>query len=139
MLENFTTDNSPLPSDYIYSLAVDAATGVVMIGTDVGLVSYSAGVTDPASSLEKSNVKVFPNPVRPEYSGSVTVTGLTEGADIKVANVAGQVVGGGTAQGGSFIWDARANDGGRVPTGVYYIIVATGQGKKGVVAKVTVI
>lgn len=139
VLESFTTDNSSLPSNFIYSLAVDAATGVVMIGTDVGLVSYSAGVTEPKPSLEKSNVKVYPNPVRPEYSGSVTVTGLTEGADIKVANVAGQVVGGGTAQGGSFIWDVRAKDGGRVPTGVYYIIVATGQGKKGVVAKVTVI
>ena len=139
VLEQFTMENSPLPSNNIYSLAVNAITGEVMVGTEKGLVSYNAGVTVPAPALEKSNVKVYPNPVRPEYNGSVTVTGLIEGADVKVTNVAGQVVAGGVAEGGSFIWDARLSNGNRVPTGVYFVVVATGEGKKGLVAKVVVI
>lgn len=139
VLDNLTASNSPLISDNIYSLAINPETGELMIGTDKGLVSYAANVTEPENSLQKSNIKVFPNPLRPEHTTGITVTGLTDGADVKVMNAAGQAVGGGRSTGGSFIWDARDAAGDRLPTGVYYILVATSEGKKGVVGKVTII
>ena len=85
------------------------------------------------------NIKVYPNPVRPDYHGDITITGLPENADVRIVNTSGRTLYGGTSAGGTFTWDCRATDGGRVGAGVYYIMVATEDGKKGVAAKFVVI
>ncbi|MBQ2269415.1 MAG: Por secretion system protein, partial [Bacteroidaceae bacterium] len=69
----------------------------------------------------------------------VTISGLTTDADIKITNAAGHVVAAGTATGGSFRWDLRGNDGQRVPTGVYFVMAATADGKKGATARLVII
>lgn len=138
-LQHFTAENSPLLSNCIYSIAPDEATGEVMIGTDKGLCSYMSDASAPLETLDKNQVKVYPNPVRPEYHGSVTVTGLTANADVKVTTTGGQVVAAGTSNGGTFQWDVRDLRGERVSAGVYFIMAATADGKKGVVARVVVI
>lgn len=139
VLEHFEAENSPLLSNYIYSIAPDSRTGEIMIGTDKGLCSYQSQATEPAESLNKNNVKVYPNPVRPEYHGDVHVTGLTDNAEVKVVSTSGQVVASGRSVGGSFVWNACGLDGARVGTGVYYLMIATADGKKGIAAKVVVI
>jgi hypothetical protein len=92
-----------------------------------------------APSLDKGNIKVYPNPVRPDYRGDVTVTGLPEDADVKVVNTSGRTLYSGTSAGGTFTWDCRATDGGRVGAGIYYIMISTADGKKGIAAKFVVI
>lgn len=139
VLQHFTTENSPLLSDYIYSIAPHPTTGEVMIGTDQGLCSYQGQATEPATALRESNIKVYPNPVRPEYQGNVRVTGLTDNADVKVTSTNGDVVAGGRSVGGTFVWNVRDRSGGRAAPGIYYIMVSTSDGKKGVAAKVAVI
>ena len=110
-----------------------------MIATDRGLCAYRGDATAPAETLEKSQVRVYPNPVRPEYRGVVTVAGLTDAADVKVMTAGGQVVAGGTSVGGSFTWDCCGPDGSRVGAGVYFFMLSTADGNKGIVAKVVVI
>ena len=139
VLQHFTTENSPLLSDYIYSIAPHPTTGEVMIGTDQGLCSYQGQATEPATALRESNIKVYPNPVRPEYQGNVRVTGLTDNADVKVTSTNGDVVAGGRSVGGTFVWNVRDRSGGRAAPGIYYIMMSTSDGKKGVAAKVAVI
>ena len=139
IISHFEADSSPLMSDNVYDVAINQTTGEVMIGTDVGLCSYQSDATTPADALVKSNVKVYPNPVRPEYTGSITITGLTADADVKITTTGGQVVAGGTSTGGTFIWDGRTSSGRRVSTGVYYIMVSTSDGQNGIAAKVVVI
>ena len=139
ILEHFTDENSPLLSNTINSLAINSETGVLMIGTDVGLCSYESRVTAPEPSLNKSRIRVYPNPVRPEYSGNVVLTGLTSDADIKVVSTGGQVVAGGTSSGGSYIWDCRDLYGRRVSSGVYYFMISTSTASQGAVAKVVVL
>lgn len=139
VLRHFEAATSPLLSDSVYSVAPDPATGEVMIGTAQGLCSYQSEATAPAASLQRSGIKVYPNPVRPEYHGNVTVAGLTADADVKVTDTAGNAVAGGRSTGGTFIWDGRGRDGGRAASGIYYIMVSTADGKKGIVAKVAVI
>lgn len=139
ILEHFESATSPLLSDNIYDIAIHSETGKVMIGTDAGLCAYQSDATIPNTVLDKNEVKVFPNPVRPEYRGYVTVTGLTADADIKITTTEGHVVAAGTSTGGSFRWDCRANNGARVSTGVYYIMVSTSDGSEGIVAKLVVI
>ena len=139
ILAHFTAAKTPLLSDNIYSLAVNSETGEVMIGTDVGLCSYQGKATRPSQKLDEQQVKVYPNPVHPDYQGNITITGLTENAEVKVMTTGGQVVAGGRSIGGSFVWDACNQNGQRVATGVYYILVVTADADSGIVAKVTII
>lgn len=138
-LHHFTTDNSPLPSDIIYSLAVCEETGDVMIGTERGIVSYHVGTSAENASIEKSNIRVYPNPVRPEYYGNVTIDGLPYGADVKIVTTSGHVVAGGTATNGTFTWDGRDPSGDRVASGVYFVMATPSDGSKGASAKIVVI
>lgn len=139
ILAHYDTDNSPLLSDHIYSLAMNPDTGELMIGTDKGLCALRTDITPAQPSLSESNVRVYPNPMRPEYRGRVTVAGLTEGADVHVMTAGGTVVAGGTAIGGSYLWDGCGTDGRRVAPGVYFFMVSTADGNNGIVAKVVVI
>lgn len=140
VIEHFTTTNSPLLSDNIYSLAINTATGELMIATDKGLCAYRTGVVPATAKLSKSNVKVYPNPVRPEYSGNVTVTGLTEGAEVKVVSAGSQLVARGVSVGGTFTWDVRhSTSGNRVAPGVYYLFISNADGSESVAAKMVVI
>lgn len=139
ILHHFEAATSPLLSDCIYDLAINPATGEVMIATDAGLCAYQGDATEPSASLDADRVKVYPNPVRPEYHGRIVVSGLTDGADVKVTTASGVVVAGGVSNGGTFVWDGCNTNGRRVATGVYYIMVSTADGKKGIATKVVVI
>ena len=139
ILEHFEEDNSPLLSNTVYAIAPNLETGEIMIGTDKGLCAYQSAATQPTPSLDKSKMKVYPNPVRPEYRGTVRVTGLTGNAEVKVVTTSGEVVAAGRSTGGTFVWDVRSGDGSRVAPGVYYLMVATADGKKGEAVKIVVI
>ena len=138
-IAHFTTDNSPLPSNEIESVAVDGRTGRVYIGTAVGLCSYMSDASEPAETMTKDNVYAYPNPVRPDYNGLVTVTGLTLNADVKIVTTNGTLVAEGRSNGGTFTWDATDQKGRRVASGVYMVQTATADGKKGTVCKIAVV
>lgn len=140
IINHFTIDNTPLLSNNIFDLKIDDTTGVLYIATDEGLCSYRTNVTEPTTVLNKSNIKVYPNPVRPEYSGALTVNGLPQGAEVKVMTTGGQLVARGNAVGGSWQWDlTQQNTGQRVGAGVYYLMIATADGKKATSSKVVII
>ena len=139
MLQHFTTDNSPLLSNSIQSIAIDPKTGVVMIGTTNGLISYASDANTPSETLEKDLIHAFPNPVRPDYNGLVSVTGLTDNANVKITSVTGQLIYEGTSNGGLFTWNGRTKSGQRVASGVYNVIASTSDGKESVVTRITFI
>ncbi len=138
-IHHFTAENSPLLSNTIYSIAINGKTGEVMMGTDAGLIGFKADATDPIEPLEKSNVKVYPNPVRPTFEGNLRVDGLSFDSDVKITTVSGQVVAQGKSVGGTFTWNLRDNRGRRVGTGVYHVVASDQDGKSGAVAKFVVI
>lgn len=139
MIEHFTTENSPLISDNIESIAIDGSTGEVFFGTDAGLVSYLGTATDPAGSLSDDNIKVYPNPVRPEYTGRIYITGLMRDTDVKIVSASGYLVNSGTSVGGEYTWDGKNKGGKRVASGVYYVLASDAEGNSGAVAKILVI
>ena len=138
-IHHFTAENSPLLSNTVYSIAINGKTGEVMIGTDAGLVGYKADATEPVEPLEKSNVKVYPNPVRPTFEGNLRIDGLSYDSDVKITTTSGQVVAQGKSVGGTFTWNLQDNRGRRVGTGVYHVIASDQEGKNGAVAKFVVI
>ena len=89
ILQQYTTDNSLLPSNCIYSMSINDETGELFVATDAGVASYRSDVSN--ASDDYSNVYAFPNPVRPDYSGWITISGLMENSLVKITDVAGNL------------------------------------------------
>ena len=138
-IHHFTSDNSELLSDNIESITIDHSTGEVFFGTDNGLCSFMSDATAPAESMSKDFVYAYPNPVTPDYTGLITVTGLTVDADVKIVTANGALVAQGTSNGGLFTWDGCDKNGHRVASGVYMVVTATNDGKKGTVCKIAIV
>lgn len=136
-IENFTTTNSPLPSNQVNSLAINQLTGEVFIGTENGLVSYMSDATEGREDY--SDVYAYPNPVRPEHSDKVTIVGLMNDSNVKITDLRGNIIYQGKSAGGTFTWDCRSRKGGRVATGVYLVLSATPEAKESVVTKIMVV
>ena len=136
---HFTKDNSPLLSDYIHSIAVHPRTGRVMFGTDAGLCSFEARVTEPDNILREENVLAYPNPVRPGTNSVVTIQGLTEQAEVKILSSSGRAVWGARSQGGTVRWNCCNMQGDRVPSGVYHVVCNTADAGQTVVTRIVVL
>ena len=136
---HFTTDNSPLLSNMISSISINPKTGEVFISTDKGLCSYMSESTSPAEDQENNEVYAYPNPVTPEYEGTIAVVGLSFNSDVKILSTNGHVVAEGRSSGGSFTWNGRDKNGKRVASGVYMVVTAKEDGSKGTVCKIAVI
>ncbi len=135
-VHNFTTSNSSLLSDNIEAIAIDNNTGEVFFGTDNGLCSYMGDATAAAIEMVKDNVYAYPNPVLSNYNGLITVVGLSMNADVKIVSTSGKLIAEGRSNGGTFTWDGRDRNGRRVASGIYMVVTATNDGKKGTVCKI---
>ncbi len=133
----FTASNSPLPSDNINDIDINGQTGEVFFATSKGLVSFKGIATDSSDNL--NNVIVYPNPVRPEYAGTVKISGLLDNANIKIADIEGNLVYETTAEGGTIEWDTTAFGKYKVASGVYLIFIAAQDGSETKVKKVMII
>lgn len=138
-IEHFTKENSPIISNNITSIAINDDSGEVFFATDAGLCSYKSDVVTPAESMDKNSVYAYPNPVTPDYNGQISVVGLTMNADVKITTATGYLVAEGRSNGGMFTWDGCDRSGNRVASGVYNVITATSDGKKGTVCKIAVV
>lgn len=136
-LLRFTSDNSPLPSDNVLDIAIDDSSGKVYFATNNGLVAYNGTSTAPEDDLE--NVYAFPNPVRPNFSGNVTIDGLTAKANIKITDITGNLVFETTSEGGSIEWDTTAFGKYKVASGVYLILVTSDDNLLTKVTKIMII
>ncbi len=137
LLRHFDSKNSPLLSDQILSLAIAPQNGELFIATDKGLFSCKSDATTGRSDFSKAYV--WPNPLRETYEGGVTIDGLAESTDVRITDVAGNLVYKTTSLGGRALWNARNAKGDRVSTGVYLIFCSSGQPKASKIIKLLVI
>ncbi len=134
---HFTSTNSPLPSNFINDIDINSVTGEVFIATDKGLVSFKG--TSTAANEDLNNVYVYPNPVRPEFEGTVKIAGLLDKANVKITDIEGNLVYETTSEGGTIEWDTTAFGKYKVASGVYMIFVAAQDGIETKVKKVMII
>ena len=144
----FTTDNSPLPSNVVSDIAIDSETGRVYFATNRGLVSFGSGGTSPQETLE--DVYIYPNPVRPEYeilgfddlnniNNGIKISGLTENVNVKITDIEGNLVAEAQSRinqrssragynfaidGGTGIWNGKNLAGNIVASGVYLALIS---------------
>ena len=138
-IHHFTTENSPLPSNSIVSIAINDRSGEVFIGTDKGIASYMSDATRPEEKLDENNIYAYPNPVKTDYSGNIAIVGLTHDCNVKIVDTAGYLINEGTSNGGQYTWNGRNARGEKVASGVYYVLTYDSNGNEGVATKIVVI
>lgn len=139
ILAHYTAENSPLPSNWVYRITCDPNSNKVYFATNNGLAAFDSDSSPAAEDF--SNVYAYPNPVRPEYTGWITIAGLMEDSLVKIADIAGNVFFTARSEGGMVSWDGCDSTGRRVKTGVYLVFAsqnASGS-SSGAVAKIMVV
>ncbi len=137
LIEFFNEENSPLLSDQISMIEINDVTGEVFFATLNGLSSFRSDATEGGN--QHSNVKIFPNPVTPDYSGLVTIEGLPENAEIKITDVSGNLVWQMKSNGGTATWKLTTLYGSNPGTGIYMIYSSTSDGSDTFVGKIAII
>jgi hypothetical protein len=137
LVNHFTATNSPLPSDIISSLRFEPESGLLFIDTPNGMVSYR---TNSIASEERlSNINIFPNPVRPGYSGQVGIKGLTDNSTVKITQLSGRLVHETRSEGGLASWNLNDYTGKRAKGGIYVIYVVSKNGNQKIAGKLAII
>lgn len=127
ILQNFNKDNSVFTTNNIHCVACSKVSNAVYFGAEGMLYKYNATASPAAEDY--SEVIAYPNPVRPDYSGWITIKGLMDNSLVKIADAAGNVVFQTTSEGGMAIWNGCNLSGERVRTGVYYVFASqSGEG-----------
>ena len=139
ILEHFTSENSYHPGGITYSVYAYPFSNSVFMGTEYGLVEYSS---DSSPAMEDySNIYAYPNPVKPDYTGLITITGLMDNSLVKITDSAGNVFYTSRSEGGMVTWDGCNSVGERVKSGVYFVYVSQNENQKssGAVTKIMII
>ncbi len=131
---HFTAENSPLLSNLISAIEIDDVSGEVFFGTDKGIISYKGTATEGGES--NATVYAYPNPVESGYTGVIAVKGLVKNADVKITDIAGNLVYHTRAEGGQAIWNGKTMDGKRPGTGVYLVFISNEDGSETYVSKI---
>lgn len=142
IITHFTAENSPLRSGLVNAVHADPTGNSVYIATADGVYEYGGNASAPADSYDE--LFVYPNPLRPEHSGPVSITGMMDGSLVKISDAAGNIVAQLHSEGGMAVWDGCGADGRRVKSGVYFVLASggggdSGSGSKGGAAKIVVV
>lgn len=139
ILEHFTEENSYYPGGDTYTVYAHPLSNIVYMGTQYGLAEYSSD-SSPAKE-DYSQIYAYPNPVKPEYTGLITITGLMDNSLVKITDSAGNVFHTTRSEGGMATWDGCNGAGERVKSGVYFVFVSQNENEQssGAVTKIMII
>ena len=138
IINKFNATNSPLASNTVYKVCCNPNSNSVYVTTPEGLYEYFSD-SSPAEP-NYNNIYAYPNPVRPDFGGNVTITGMMDNSLIKIADASGVVIRQMKSTGGMATWDCCDQYGERVKTGVYMVLCSQANGSgQAVVTKIAVI
>ena len=99
------------------SIAIMPKTGEVFVGTDKGIASYRSDASEAQPDM--SGAYAFPNPVRPNYDGYISIAGLMDNTVVNIVDAGGNLVCKTRSHGGMAVWDGKLSDGRRATPGIY--------------------
>jgi len=127
ILNEFTAENSGLPSNCVYVVFYNPDNNSIMMSTGAGVTEYF--IPGGGKSENPDNVRIYPNPVRPDYYGWINIEGVNDNSLIKIVDSAGNMVKElGRAENGSIQWDGTNHQQKRVRSGVYYVMSSGSNG-----------
>ena len=133
----WNTENSKLLSNNITSVDINHKTGEVFIGTDKGMQSYKGTATEYHSNF--NNIYAFPNPVKGDYNGIITIRGLMYQTNVKITDISGHLVFETISNGGDAIWNGKDMTGNKVATGIYLVLCTTPDGAEAEATKILIV
>ena len=136
VLAHFTSENSPLPSNTVLSIGIEPSEGDVFFFTNNEIVSYKGNATEPSAT--QSAIKIYPNPIAPNYNGPIIIKNLVNNALVKITDLNGQLMMQTRALGGQAIWNGRDQYQHKVASGIYLIFVRDDMGNEKAVGKIMV-
>jgi ligand-binding sensor domain-containing protein len=136
IIEHFTKDNSPLPSDTIDQMIIEPNNGEVFFKTNQEWVSYRSTATK--ATIHQENIFIFPNPVPPDFSGLISFKKLVDHAPIKITDINGKLIYQTRALGGQAVWNGKTYEGSPVATGIYLVFVRDDEGNEKAVGKIMI-
>lgn len=136
-IKHFTVSNSPLLSNTIMSVAINPVSGEVYMGTGSGIISYQGDAADATDEFQ--NVHAYPNPVRENFNGIITISGLIANTQVKITDLNGNLICQTVSNGSIATWDGKNANGRKVGTGIYLAICVNEDGTKSSITKIMVI
>lgn len=136
IIEHFTKDNSPLPSDTIEQMIIEPNNGEVFFKTNQEWVSYRSIATKAANHQE--SIFIFPNPVPPDFNGLISFKKLVDHAQVKITDINGKLIYQTRALGGQAVWNGKTYEGSPVATGIYLVFVRDDEGNEKAVGKIMI-
>lgn len=125
ILKHFTTDNSCMATNTVYGICCNSTNNSVYILMPTGFAEYLCDASPAAENYD--DVYVYPNPVRPDFTGFLTVNNLMSDSYVKICNADGQVMKEMKSAGGVATWDCCDDKGERVATGLYSVYASQHQ------------
>ncbi len=135
ILYRFSRENSPLLNNDVQKITIHPTTGEVFFATSVGICSFRSTATTTTNS-ELGQVFVFPNPVPPNYNGTIAIRGVTNNGWIKIVEPNGRLVFETKALGTQAIWNGKNYKGEKVASGVYLVLARNESGAETLVTKI---
>ena len=136
VLQHFTTENSPLPSNTVLSIGIEPSEGDVFFFTKNEIISYRGNATEPSAT--QAAIKIYPNPIAPNYNGPILIKNLVNNALVKITDINGQLMMQTRALGGQAIWNGRNQHQQKVASGIYLIFVRDDMGNEKAVGKIMI-
>ena len=137
IIERFTVDNSPLLSNDVKQIAINPQNGEVFFATTKGICSYRGTAVDAATN--NGSVLVFPNPVPPNYTGSIAIKGVPNNALVKITELNGRLVYQTRSLGGQAIWNGLNYKNEKIAAGVYLVFATNDDGSETIVSKIVMV
>jgi hypothetical protein len=133
VIKHFTKENSPLLSNRTICLGQVDYSSELFIGTDFGIISLQNDAGKGSDAF--GEIKVYPNPVYPKYDGEITIDGLAQNSEIRIADVQGRLVYQTKSNGSKATWNGYRLDGTRPNSGVYFIFAINRDGSETALGK----
>ena len=136
VLRHFTTENSPLPDNTVLSIGIEPTDGDVFFFTKNEIISFKGEATESVKS--QSAIKIYPNPIAPNYNGPILIKNLVNNALVKITDINGQLIMQTRALGGQAVWNGRDQYQQKVASGIYLIFVRDDMGNEKAVGKIMI-
>jgi len=136
VLQHFTSENSPLPNNTVLAIGIEPSEGDVFFFTKNEIISYKGNATE--SALVQSSIKIYPNPIAPNYDGPILIKNLVNNALVKITDINGQLMMQTRALGGQAVWNGRDQFQHKVASGIYLIFVRDDTGNEKAVGKILI-
>ena len=136
VLQHFTSENSPLSNNAVLSIGIEPSEGDVFFFTKNEIISYKGNATE--SALAQSSIKIYPNPIAPNYNGPILIKNLVNNALVKITDINGQLMMQTRALGGQAVWNGRDQYQHKVASGIYLIFVRDDTGNEKAVGKIMI-